>query len=176
MLIHHLVGVLPKDLGGADIDIYILSRSSTSTTRTTFEKYVLGEPETVQIPAGQIISNNNNNSSSRQNGTNYNSVLLDKVAQNDGAITYTGASGATSYAQKNSGVVVATIDGNAPTASLVKSNAYKFWNIGHMYTKGKPQDLAQAFIDYMTSSDALSADSSSIDVNSVNQAAVQSRQ
>src|SRR5205823_14003539 len=42
-------------------------------------------------------------------------------------------------------------DGNAPTPQLVKNNTYKFWNIEHMYTKGKPTDLAQALIDYMLS-------------------------
>ena len=54
----------------------------------------------------------------------------------------------------NSSVTLVSLDNNAPTTDNVKTNTYKFWNIEHMYTKGQPKPLAQALIDYMTSSDA----------------------
>ena len=53
--------------------------------------------------------------------------------------------------------MILNIDGNAPTATLVESNTYKFWNIEHMYTKGQATGLAQSLINYMTSSDAESS-------------------
>jgi len=49
--------------------------------------------------------------------------------------------------------VVISIDGNQATAANVENNTYKFWNIEHMYTKGKASPLAQALIDYMSSAE-----------------------
>ncbi|TMC21165.1 MAG: phosphate ABC transporter substrate-binding protein [Chloroflexi bacterium] len=124
-----------KDVGGPDKKIIVVSRPASSGTRATFEQYILGGPETISGP-----TNLTNDSTG---------VVIQNVAQNDGAIGYA----ATFPAHKNTGVVVITIDNYAPTADLVKNNTYKFWSIEHMYTKGKPKDLAQALIDYMSSSD-----------------------
>jgi phosphate transport system substrate-binding protein len=124
-----------KEVGGPDMKIVVVDRPPTSGTRATFEHYILGGPETVKVPA---------NLTSDRNGT-----VRAIVQQNEGAIGYASPS---SYDQETD-AVVATIDGNAPTADLIKNNTYKFWNIEHMYTKGKAKDLAQALIDYTTSSE-----------------------
>lgn len=125
-----------KQVGGPDLPIVVVSRPASSGTRATFQKYVLGGPETISGPASLT--------------TDSTGTVVTNVAQNNGAIGYA----ATGSAKGNSSVTLVSLDNNAPTTDNVKTNTYKFWNIEHMYTKGQPKPLAQALIDYMTSSDA----------------------
>ena len=125
-----------KQVGGASLPIVVVSRPASSGTRATFQKYVLGGPETISGPASLT--------------TDSTGTVVTNVAQTAGAIGYA----ATGPAMLNSGVTLVSIDGSAPTTDNAKTNTYKFWNIEHMYTKGQPKPLAQALIDYMTSSDA----------------------
>lgn len=125
-----------SQVGGPNLPIVVVSRPASSGTRATFAKYVLGGPETISGP-----SHLTNDSTG---------VVITNVASNNGAIGYAAAG----PAMANSGVTLLSLDGNAPTSDNVKTNTYKFWNIEHMYTKGTPKPLAQALIDYMTSTDA----------------------
>ncbi len=122
-----------SSLGGPNLPITVISRPTTSGTRATFANYILGGPETITGPSNLI---------SDSTGT-----VATEVGQTSGAIGYV-----TTNAAKKDSLTMLNIDGSAPTASLVESNTYKFWNIEHMFTKGKPTDLAQALIDYMGSS------------------------
>jgi phosphate transport system substrate-binding protein len=126
-----------KQVGGGNIPIVVVSRPASSGTRATFSKYVIGGPETVTGPSSLT--------------TDSTGTVITNVAQNAGAIGYA----ATGPAKKESGVTLISIDGNAPTAANVENNTYKFWNIEHMYTKGPASGLTQAYIDYMTSPDAI---------------------
>jgi phosphate transport system substrate-binding protein len=123
-----------SEVGGPSMPIVVVSRPTSSGTRATFQKYVLGTVETITGPA---------NLTTDSTGT-----VVQNVQKTDGAIGY-----AASGPAKKSGLTILSIDGQASTPDNIKTNAYKFWNIEHMYTKGKPKDLAQALIDYMTSSD-----------------------
>jgi phosphate transport system substrate-binding protein len=127
-----------SQLGGPNLKIVVVSRPTSSGTRATFQNYILGGPETISGPS---------NLSTDSTGT-----VVKNVQQTDGAIGYVALSAA-----KKSGLAVLNIDGNAPTATLVESNTYKFWNIEHMYTKGAATGLAQALIDYMLSDDGKAA-------------------
>ncbi|MGH2478890.1 MAG: phosphate ABC transporter substrate-binding protein, partial [Ktedonobacteraceae bacterium] len=124
-----------KQVGGPDKPIVVVSRPASSGTRATFQQYILGGPEKVAGPSSLT--------------TDSTGTVITNVAQTDGAIGYA----STGPALANSGVTLLSIDGNAPTASLVESNTYKFWNIEHMYTRGQPTQLEQALLDYMDSSD-----------------------
>lgn len=126
-----------SQVGGANIPIVVVSRPASSGTRATFVKYILGGPEKVSGPSSLT--------------TDSTGTVITNVAQNAGAIGYA----ATGPAMKEAGIALLSIDGNAPTAANVQSNTYKFWNIEHMYTKGPATGLSQAFIDYMTSPDAI---------------------
>ena len=126
-----------SQVGGANIPIVVVSRPASSGTRATFVKYILGGPEKVSGPSSLT--------------TDSTGTVITNVAQNAGAIGYA----ATGPAMKEAGIALLSIDGNAPTAANVQSNMYKFWNIEHMYTKGPATGLSQAFIDYMTSPDAI---------------------
>lgn len=149
-----------KQVGGPDKKIVVVSRPASSGTRATFQTYILGGPEKIAGPASLT--------------TDSTGTVITNVAQTDGSIGYA----ATGSAKANSSVTLVSIDGNAPTATLVQSNTYKFWNIEHMYTKGQPSQLAQALIDYMASSDGTSAASSLdfVPLASMQQSAVQAHQ
>ena len=121
-----------KQLGGPNLKIVVVSRPASSGTRATFQKYVLGGPETISGPSSLT---------SDSTGT-----VVQNITQTDGAIGYVALGPA-----KKSGLTILSLDGNAPTADLVKNNTYKFWNIEHMYTKGDATGLAQALINYMSS-------------------------
>jgi phosphate transport system substrate-binding protein len=125
-----------KQVGGPNLPIVVVSRPASSGTRATFQRYLLGGPETVSGPSSLT--------------TDSTGTVITNVAQNNGAIGYA----ASGPAMANSGVTLISIDGNAPTSANVQSNTYKFWNIEHMYTKGPASGLSQALIDYMTSADA----------------------
>jgi phosphate transport system substrate-binding protein len=136
-----------KQVGGPDLKIVVVSRPASSGTRATFQTYVLGGPETISGPSSLT---------SDSTGT-----VVQNITQTDGAIGYVALGPA-----KKSGLTTLSIDGNAPTADLVKNNTYKFWNIEHMYTKGDATGLAQALINYMTS-DYGKAQAASLDFVSI---------
>jgi len=125
-----------SQVGGPNLPIVVVSRPASSGTRATFQKYILGGNETISGPSSLT--------------TDSTGTVITNVAQNNGAIGYA----ATGPAKLNSGVTLLSIDGVAPTSDNTTTNMYKFWNIEHMYTKGPATPLAQALIDYMTSSDA----------------------
>ena len=127
-----------SQVGGPNLKIVVVSRPTSSGTRATFQQYILGGPEAISGPSSLI---------SDSTGT-----VVKEVGQTDGALGYA-ASGPAKQAATSGTVKIVNIDGNAPTKDLIANNTYKFWNIEHMYTKGKPTPLAQALIDYMASSD-----------------------
>ena len=136
-----------------------MSRPTSSGTRATFQKYVLGNVESVTGPS---------NLTTDSTGT-----VVKNVEQTAGAIGY-----AASAAAKKSGLTILKIDNVEATSDNVKNNTYKFWNIEHMYTKGKPKDLAQALIDYMTSPDvkAIVQSLGFIPITDMPQSSLQTRQ
>ena len=121
-----------NQVGGPNLPIVVISRPASSGTRATFQQYVIGGPETIKGPSSLT---------SDSTGT-----VIQNIKSTDGAVGYAALGPA-----KSASLPLISIGGNAPTPELVKNNTYKFWNIEHMYTKGKPTDLAQALIDYMLS-------------------------
>jgi phosphate transport system substrate-binding protein len=121
-----------KEVGGPNLPIVVVSRPTSSGTRATFQKFVLNAVESIKGPSSLT--------------TDSTGTVINNVKSNDGAIGYAALGPA-----KNAGATIVNIDGNAPDPTLVESNTYKFWNIEHMYTKGKATGLAQALIDYLYS-------------------------
>ncbi len=145
-----------KQVGGPSLPIVVVSRPASSGTRATFQKYVLGGPETISGPASLT--------------TDSTGTVVTNVAQTPGAVGYA----ATGPAMLNSGVTLLSIDGSPPTTDNAKTNTYKFWNIEHMYTKGPAKPLAQALIDYMTNADskAIAATQQYIAITDMSQTAI----
>lgn len=148
-----------KQAGGPDLPIVVVSRPTTSGTRATFQQYIIGGPETIQGPSSLV--------------TDSTGTVATEVNQTAGAIGYV-----TTAAAKKLNLTMVNLDGQAPTDANVQSNAYKFWNIEHMYTKGPATGLAQALIDYMESDQAKqeAANLGFIPVSSMQASAVQAHQ
>ncbi|GCE26114.1 phosphate ABC transporter substrate-binding protein [Dictyobacter alpinus] len=127
-----------KEVKGPDLQISVISRPDGSGTRNTFEKYVLGG--TKESVSGA------SHSTAKTSGD-----VASNVSKKTGSISYD----TVDFAKKNS-LTVVKIDGQEATADNVKSNAYKFWNIEHMYTKGAATGLAKSFIDFVKGADAAS--------------------
>ena len=119
-----------KDLGGDDMPIVIINRPSSSGTRATFKKYALDGAEEAE---GQALTED-------QSGT-----VKKAIADTKGSISYL----AFSYLDDSTKAL--KYDGVEPTVANVTTGDYPIWSYEHMYTKGEASELAQAFIDYMSS-------------------------
>jgi phosphate transport system substrate-binding protein len=128
-----------SQVGGPNLPISVVSRPATSGTRATFKKFMLDNKNETPAQAKNLTVDST--------GT-----VVQTVEQTSGSIGYVALGGAQSAGSK---VTVTKIDGKDPTEANVKTNDYKFWNIEHMYTKGQASGLAQAFLSYMLTEDAL---------------------
>ncbi|BBH18959.1 phosphate-binding protein [Paenibacillus baekrokdamisoli] len=126
-----------KDLGGADEKITIVNRPSSSGTRKTFEKYALGTKS--EDLKGSIQEDSS--------GT-----VKKLVADTKGAIGYL----ALSYLDDS--VKTVKYEGVEPKEENIVTGAYPVWAYEHMYTKGEPDAVAKAFLDYMMSDAVQNAD------------------
>lgn len=124
-----------KDLGGPDEAIVLILRPESSGTRATFKKLVLGD---AQEASGQALTEDSNG------------AVTQAVKQTPGS---TSVIGFAYYQQNKSGLNAIQLDGVDASVDNMKSGAYKLAAIGHIYTKGEPDGLAKAFIDYILSPD-----------------------
>lgn len=120
-----------KDVGGPDEDIVLVTRPTSSGTRATFQKYAL---------------DGNEEASNASMETDDSGVLLTNVKDTKGAIGYV----ALSYLTGDAGVETVAIDGVEPTLENTYSGEYPVWTFEHMYTKGEPNEVVSAFLDYIT--------------------------
>lgn len=119
-----------SEVGGADEDIVLVTRPTSSGTRATFQKYAL---------------DGNEEASNASMETDDSGVLLQNVQDTKGAIGYV----ALSYLVDNDDVDTLSIDGVEPTLENTYSGDWKVWTFEHMYTKGDADEANQAFIDYI---------------------------
>lgn len=120
-----------KDIGGPDEDIVLVTRPESSGTRATFQKYAL---------------DGNEEASNTSMETDDSGVLLTNVKSTNGAIGYV----ALSYLTGDAGVETVAIDDVEPTLENTYSGKYPVWTFEHMYTKGEPNEVTKAFLDYIT--------------------------
>lgn len=126
-----------KEVGGPDQAIQIVNRPSSSGTRATFEKYALGtKTEDLQ---GSIQEDSS--------GT-----VKKLVGETPGAIGYL----ALSYLDDS--VKVVKYEGVEATEENVANGSYPVWAYEHMYTKGEPNEVVKAFLDFMVSDEVQNAD------------------
>lgn len=120
-----------KEVGGPDEDIVLVTRPESSGTRATFQKYAL---------------DGNEEASNTSMETDDSGVLLTNVKSTNGAIGYV----ALSYLTGDAGVETVAIDDVEPTLENTYSGKYPVWTFEHMYTKGEPNEVTKAFLDYIT--------------------------
>lgn len=119
-----------SEVGGNDIKIQIVNRPASSGTRATFESYALGM-KTDDLP-GSIQEDSS--------GT-----VKKLVGETPGAIGYL----ALSYLDET--VKTVKYDGVEATEENVTNGTYPVWAYQHMYTKGEPNEVVKAFLDFMMS-------------------------
>ena len=124
-----------KDVGGPDEPIVLILRPASSGTRATFKKIVLGGADEA---AGQALTEDSNG------------AVATAVTKTPDA---TSVIGFAYYQSNKAGLTALQLDGVDATVDNMAAGTYKLQAQGHMYTKGQPDGLAKAFLDYMLSSD-----------------------
>ena len=122
-----------QQVGGPDLAIVPVVRPTTSGTRATFHKYILG-------------GRDENSEHGRLLTTDTSATVRDAVAHTTGAIGYLALS------VLNKSVHALSIDGYTPTLANIENGHYAFWSYEHMYTTGDNNVLASAFLDFMLTS------------------------
>ncbi|MDN6626334.1 MAG: phosphate ABC transporter substrate-binding protein PstS family protein [Pisciglobus halotolerans] len=123
-----------SELGGKDLPITVVNRSSGSGTRSAFEDRVLNGEKSITSQEQE------------SSGT-----VRQIVTNTPGTISYV----AFSYVTDE--VDVLSLDGIEPNNENVQYNDWTIWSYEHMYTNGEPEGLTKDFVEYMLS-DAVQED------------------
>ncbi|AZK48076.1 phosphate ABC transporter substrate-binding protein [Paenibacillus lentus] len=126
-----------SEVGGQDQKIQIVNRPSSSGTRSTFEKYALG------TKTGDLKGSIQEESSGN---------VKKLVKETPGAIGYL----ALSYLDGS--IKSVNYEGVEANVENVANGSYPIWAYQHMYTKGEPNEVVKAFLDYMASDDVQNND------------------
>lgn len=130
-----------KQVGGDDAPINVIHRPASSGTRATFVKTVLD---------GDAAGENDQIGTTQDS----NGAVEKSLESTKGAITYL----ALSYLKSATGKInTVKLDGVEATKENITSKKYPFYSDEHMYTKGEPNEVTKAFLDYMVSADNKSA-------------------
>ncbi len=124
-----------KDVGGPDAEIVLIIRPASSGTRSTFRKIVLqGQLEAT----GQALTEDSSGSvATAVENTDYATSVL--------AYAY--------YVGQKDRMVGLALNGVTASVENFANGKYVLQDYGHMYTKGQPDGLTRAFVDYMLSND-----------------------
>jgi phosphate transport system substrate-binding protein len=127
-----------KAVGGPDLPIVLIFRPSSSGTRSTFKKLVLGGA--TEATGGQTLTEDSNG------------AVTTAITKTDGAVSVIGFAYYNDPANKTllNGL---QLDGVDATVANVSNASYKLAADGHMYTKGAASGLSAAFLDYMLGPD-----------------------
>lgn len=124
-----------SQLGGPNEAITVVIRPTTSGTRATFDKYVMGG---TAESAGSVAQDNTG-------------AVAGAVAATPGSIGYISIGFAASQQYANQ-VAPICIDGAKAVAADVNSGKYNFWAVEHAYTKGPATGATKALLQYVESS------------------------
>ncbi len=120
-----------SQVGGPNQPIVLIIRPASSGTRATFKKIVLGGASEA---AGQALTEDSNG------------AVTTAVQATPGSTSVIGFA----YYQANKANLNAlSLDGVQATVDNMTNGTYKLQAFGHMYTKGQPDGLTKAFLDYM---------------------------
>ncbi|MBZ4645725.1 MAG: phosphate transport system substrate-binding protein [Petroclostridium sp.] len=119
-----------KDVGGKDLKITLVNRPKSSGTRATFKKYALDGAEEAE------------GITEESSGT-----VRKIISETPGAIGYL------AFSYFDDSVKPLKLDGVEPTEENVITGKFPIWAYQHSYTKGKPEGLTKAFLDFMMSAE-----------------------
>lgn len=121
-----------KEVGGPDEKVVLVTRPATSGTRALFT---------------QLALDGNEEASNKSLETDDSGALIQSIANTPGAIGYV----ALPYLLNAKGVAAIGINGVAPTLENTYNGTYPVWGFEHMYTKGEPNAIQKAFLDFIMS-------------------------
>lgn len=122
-----------EDVGGADADIVVITRSFGSGTRVNYQAKALG--------GGDIVKKDKNYKEVGSSGDMKTAVAT--TPNSIGYIDLAYISGSDIKAVKHDGV--------AATTDNVINGKYKIWSYGYYMTKGEPTGATKEFIEYIQS-------------------------
>jgi phosphate transport system substrate-binding protein len=122
-----------KDVNGPDQAIVLILRPASSGTRATFKKIVL---DGMDEATGTALTEDSNG------------AVTTAVEQTPGS---TSVIGFAFYQQNQDKLTGLALDGVQATVDNMANGTYALTADGHMYTKGQPDGLTKAFLDYMLS-------------------------
>ncbi|HYK95970.1 MAG TPA: phosphate ABC transporter substrate-binding protein PstS family protein [Candidatus Dormibacteraeota bacterium] len=122
-----------KAVGGPDQAIVLIIRPASSGTRATLKKIVLGGADEA---AGQALTEDSNG------------AVTTAVQSTPGS---TSVIGFAFYQANKANLTALQLDGIDATVDNMTNGSYKLQAFGHMYSKGQPDGLTKAFLDYMLS-------------------------
>lgn len=120
-----------KELGGPDADITVVAREEGSGTRSAFEELVLAKQSSIKTAVVQ----------------NSTGAVKTTIAGDKNAIGYD------SLGSVDKSVKALRIDGIEATADNVKNGSYKIARPFLYLTKGQPQGLTKAYMDFVMSAE-----------------------
>ncbi len=123
-----------KDVGGDDQEIVLINRAKGSGTRSNMTKFLFAGDDT-QFATGASEEDNSE-------------TVLQTVSQTPGAVSYLGFAYLT-----NENILAFSIDGVAPNKEDIQSGKWPIGGPGYAITKGEPNALAKAFLDFVTSAE-----------------------
>jgi len=132
-----------KEVGGNNLQIVILSREINSGTHVYFKEHVLrkGDEKSVEefSPMALLMSSSQ--------------AIAEEVSQNPNAIGYYGMG----YISQKQKVIFVAKDANSPyvgpVMENVQDNSYPISRPLLLYTKGQPQGIVKAFVDFALSAE-----------------------
>ena len=132
-----------KEVGGNNLQIVILSREINSGTHVYFKEHVLrkGDEKSVEefSPMALLMSSSQ--------------AIAEEVSQNPNAIGYYGMG----YISQKQKVISVAKDANSPyigpVMENVRDNSYPISRPLLLYTKGQPQGIVKAFVDFALSAE-----------------------
>ena len=116
-----------KDVGGEDAAISLYIREDGSGTRETFEERALDKGKALE----------------KSNVVSSNGAMKTAIAQDTNAIGYVG------IGHLDDSIKGIVFDGAAPSQENAKNGSYAVTRLLYMNTKGQPEGLTKAFIDYI---------------------------
>ena len=118
-----------NQVGGKDQQIVVINRPRTSGTRAVFNATIMG---TSKISESGLTEDSSG-------------AVVTMVSSTPGAVTYVSRS----YVQSKP-VVAVKINGIEPSVENIQTGKYPIWSYEHIFTKGKGNSAAEAFINYVT--------------------------
>ena len=117
-----------KDVGGADEEIVLLSRDSSSGTYEYFKEAVVGKDKNYAKSAKLLASSQ---------------AIVDETKGNPAAIGYVGVG------YESADIKVLEIDGVAASVATVSDDSYPISRKLYMYSNGDPTGVGKSYIDWI---------------------------